>query len=144
MLRQQQDSHAGSSLAEMPPTGTKNPNGRKQNPNPRSNPGTESKPEPDYFTLSGTSQPSAAVVDNPSDIPSSMNHHGETGEPVTGNGDYLHGGECNRGSVSNASKGSRKHMTRGEFDQFVGENELGDQDGKVGVQQFFGLESSSY
>ncbi|KAJ5721268.1 uncharacterized protein N7483_009202 [Penicillium malachiteum] len=139
MVRQQQDSYTEGSPIEMAPT-TQNPNGK--NKNPGSNPGIESKPEPDYFTLSGTSQPSAAVVDNPSDMPSSTNHHGETGEAITGNGDYLHGEESNHGSISNASKGSRKHMTRGEFDQFVGENELGDKDGKVGVQQFFGLESS--
>ncbi|KAJ5633598.1 hypothetical protein N7528_001440 [Penicillium herquei] len=136
MVHRHQDSYTKGSLAEIPPTGTKNPsNSTTQNPLPRSNPATDSKPESDYFSLSGTSQPSAAVVENPSDIPSSTNHHGETGEAVTGNGDYLHGEESKSGHMSNRSKGSRKHMTRGEFDRFVGENELGGQDGKVGVQQ---------
>ncbi|KAJ5701698.1 hypothetical protein N7488_009246 [Penicillium malachiteum] len=135
MVHRQQDSYTKGSLAEMPPTGTKNPsNSTTQNPIPRSNPGTESKPESDYFSLSGTLQTSANVVDS-SDIPSSTNNHRETGEAVTGNGDYLHGDESESGYMSNRPKGSRKHMTRGEFDRFVGENELGDQNGKVGVQQ---------
>ncbi|KAJ5724742.1 hypothetical protein N7493_006470 [Penicillium malachiteum] len=139
MVRQQ-DSHRGESSTEMPPTGTQNSNGRNENRIPRSNPGTKSKSEPDYFTLRDTSKPSAAVVDDPSHMSASTNH----AEAATGNGDYLHEDESKSGYMSHTSKGSKKHMTREEFDRFVGENDLGNQNGKVGVQQFFGLESSSY
>ncbi|KAJ5287843.1 hypothetical protein N7478_003529 [Penicillium angulare] len=143
--------HAGGSIAQMPPNGTTIPNDTsKQNAIP-------SVPRPeqrnDYFGFNIGQSNSASTDSKRAEIPRSTYDRGKSDEAITPTGEsipasveskhnYL-GTDLLGGSTDTRNTKNRR-MSRSEFDQFVGDNELDKtaKDGKIGVNQFFGLESS--
>ncbi|KAJ5646451.1 hypothetical protein N7490_002823 [Penicillium lividum] len=137
MVQQQSNSHEGGSLTDMAPNGTSIPNtAGKQNI-------IASIPRPDqriesYVCYGGLPQPTSAMAaDNTTEMPRSISDRGETGEVMTGTGDSMPAG------VESKLPYIGKDIPRRSGESNGSESETGEgADHKVGVHQFFGLESS--
>ncbi|KAJ5784513.1 uncharacterized protein N7503_009725 [Penicillium pulvis] len=140
MVHQQQNAHAGGSLTEMAPTGTSIPNdASKQNIIP-SIPRLDQRGKSSYFSFQAPGRPiTAKAADNAIDIPRSTCDRGQTGEVMTGTGNTLPAEIESKYMGMNISDRSNEREPQNQ--DFDGEYEM-EEDRKIGIHQFFGIEAS--
>ncbi|KAJ5914717.1 hypothetical protein N7504_003600 [Penicillium tannophilum] len=141
MVHQQQNAHAGGSLTEMAPTGTSIPNNAsKQNIIP-SIPRLDQRAKSSYFSFQAPGKPpTAKAADNAIDIPRSTCDRGQTGEVMTGTGHTLPSElESKYMGMNISGRSGNERETQNQ--DFGGEYEM-EEDRKIGIHQFFGIEAS--
>jgi hypothetical protein len=153
MVVEKSNSHAGGSLSQMAPSGTSMPNDAGKQNTISSVPRPDQRENSTAFDYGGIAQPSLPkAADNDTQMPQSTADKGQTGEVMTPTGDSMPASlESKRNQagsyfagVSANAKSSKYGMNRNEsFNRNV-QNDCaqGAMDGKLGIQQFFGLESS--
>ncbi|KAJ5094325.1 hypothetical protein N7456_010186 [Penicillium angulare] len=135
--------HAGGSLTQMPPNGTPLPHDAgKQNPIPVPRPEQRN----DYFGFNVGQSNITSTADKRAQIPRSTSDRGKTGEETTPTGESMPASVESKhnylgtdllGGSADAKNTKNRRMSRSEFDQFVGDNDLdkNTKDGKIGVNQ---------
>jgi hypothetical protein len=131
------DSHRGGTLSEMAPTGTTMPNDAGLQNTIPSKARRDQQGEDHRFSYDGLAQPNmASAADNATDMPRSARDVGQTGEVMTGTGDFLPAEiETKNLHFQVNDPGAKGHdrtfkhavKNRGKFDKLVGEDPEGAQ-----------------